>query len=119
MAEVTVSINDRSYILGCDDGEERRLQDLARHVDRHVREISESMPDVSDTRLMLLASLMVADELTETLSLLREIEGAYNTLKKQHESEVSKASELREKARKSIEAAAARIETIAGRLATT
>ncbi|MFP3944358.1 MAG: cell division protein ZapA [Alphaproteobacteria bacterium] len=117
MAEVTVSINERSYILGCDDGEEKRLQDLARHVDRHVREISESMPDVSDVRLMLLASLTVADELTETLSVLREIEGAYKTLKEQHETEVSKAEQVREKARKSVEAATQRIETIAGRLA--
>ncbi len=118
MAEVTVSINDRSYILGCDDGEEKRLEDLARHVDRHVRELAEAMPDVGDTRLMLLASLMVADELTETLSLLREIEGAYNNLKKQHETEVSKSEELREKARKSIETATQQIEKIAGRLAT-
>lgn len=118
MAEVTVSINGRSYILGCDDGEEDRLRDLGRHVDRHVRELSESMPDIGETRLMLLASLMVADELTETLSLLREIEGAFQNLKKQHESEVSKSEQLREKARKSVEAAAQRIETIAGRLAT-
>jgi cell division protein ZapA len=118
MAEVTVSINEKSYILGCDDGEEKRLTDLARHVDRHVRELAESMPDVGETRLMLLASLMVADELTETLSLLREIEGAFNNLKKQHQDEVSKSEELREKARKSVEAAAGRIETIAGRLAT-
>jgi cell division protein ZapA len=118
MAEVTVSVNGRSYILGCDDGEEDRLKDLARHVDRHVRELAESMSDIGETRLMLLASLMVADELTETLSLLREIEGAFQNLKKQHENEVSTSGQLREKARKSMEAAAQKIETIAGRLAT-
>lgn len=119
MAEVTVSVNDRSYILGCDEGEEERLKDLARHVDRHVREIAESMPDVSDSRLMLLASLMVADELTETLSLLREVEGTFNNLKKQYETEASRGEEFREKARKALEAATGKIETIAGRLATT
>lgn len=119
MAEVTVSINNRSYIVGCGDGEEDRLKELAAHVDRHVRDLAEQVGDGADpARLMMMASLMVADELSDTLTHLREVEGELNNLKKNAEGERSKAVDIQEKARKAVEAAVQRIETIAGRLAT-
>ena len=65
MGQVKVSVNGQRYQLACRDGEEDRLIDLARYVDDRVRELAETMGSVGDSRLLLLAALVVADELHE------------------------------------------------------
>lgn len=65
MAAVTVEINGQSYAIGCLDGQERRLQELARGFDRTVRQVAEEVGSVGDMRLTLMAALVVADELAD------------------------------------------------------
>jgi cell division protein ZapA len=65
MAQVTIEINARSYSVGCDDGEEEHLQALARYVDTKVRELAQKVGPVGETRLFMLAALMLADELSD------------------------------------------------------
>lgn len=65
MGQVKVSVNGQRYQLACRDGEEDRLIDLARYVDEKVKDLAETMGSVGDSRLLLLAALVVADELHE------------------------------------------------------
>ena len=66
MAEVTVDIAGRSYRLGCDEGEEGYLIDLATTIDGDARALQRQFGNMSEGRLMLMAALMVSDRLTET-----------------------------------------------------
>jgi len=65
MAQVTVSINGRDFEVACDDGQEQRVLDLSHELDRRVRELARSVGQVGDHRLLLMAGLLIADELSE------------------------------------------------------
>jgi cell division protein ZapA len=65
MAEVTLSIAGRNYAISCRDGEEPHLRVLAERVDRKANEARGAVGDTSEPRLLLLAALLLADELHE------------------------------------------------------
>jgi cell division protein ZapA len=65
MAQVNVTINGKSYPVACDDGQEERIRHLARYLDGKVAEFAKSLGAVGEARLLLLAGLVVADELAE------------------------------------------------------
>ncbi|MCW5700676.1 MAG: cell division protein ZapA [Rhodospirillales bacterium] len=65
MGQVAVTVNGRSYEIACDDGQEEHLVHLARDIDNRVRGLARSVGKVDETRLLLMASLLVADELSE------------------------------------------------------
>ena len=68
MAQVDVIINDRSYRIACDDGQDGHVTELARYLDGRVQELVSSVGQVGDARLLVMASLLIADELSETLA---------------------------------------------------
>ena len=63
MAQVTVVVNGRSFRMGCREGEEGRVQELAVEIDSHVQRIRGSAKAVQDDRLFLMAAIMIADQL--------------------------------------------------------
>jgi len=66
MAEVSVRVNGRDYTVACGDGEERHLQQLAQYINERVGELVEQVGQVGEARLLLMAALLVADELAES-----------------------------------------------------
>lgn len=68
MGQVSVSINGREYRISCDDGQEERLTRLAGYVDDRVDELIRSIGNVGDLRLVVMASLLVADKLFDANS---------------------------------------------------
>lgn len=65
MAQVTVTINNRRYEIACDDGQEAHLTRLAQYLDKRVGELTAAVGQIGDARLLVLANLLVADELSE------------------------------------------------------
>ncbi|MAI10770.1 MAG: hypothetical protein CBD27_11440 [Rhodospirillaceae bacterium TMED167] len=65
MAQITVMVNGRKYDIACDDGQEAHLTRLAQYIDRRVDELIAAVGQVGDARLLVMASLLVADELSE------------------------------------------------------
>jgi cell division protein ZapA len=65
MAQVTVTVNGRRYEISCDDGQEFHVFRLAEEIDRRVGQLVASVGQVGDARLLLLASLLLADETEE------------------------------------------------------
>jgi cell division protein ZapA len=62
MPLVNVLVNGRAYTIACDDGEEDHLRELGTFVDKRVQELTGSVGQVGDTRLLLMAGLVIADE---------------------------------------------------------
>lgn len=65
MADVNVSINGRQFNIACDDGQEQRVVDLANFVDTRVRDIKAAGAGSNEQHLLVLASIVMADEMFE------------------------------------------------------
>ena len=63
MGAITVNIGGRAYSLACRDGEEPRLIQLASHLSYKADELTESLGQMSEPRLLLMAGILVTDEL--------------------------------------------------------
>ena len=110
MGEVTLTINDRAYSVGCDDGQEAHLTNLAAHLDKLVRDLSSQVGQVGEARLLVMASLMVADELAEAYDRVAELERGQGAAP----AAANGASEA--VAAEALESCASRLEAIAARL---
>ena len=63
MAQVSLQINGYGYILGCADGEEEHLRALATDLERRIDEIKASTGPSGEARMLLMAALVLSDEL--------------------------------------------------------
>jgi cell division protein ZapA len=113
MAEIDVEINGRSYRIACDDGQESHLTELARYVDQKVSELVTTVGQVGDARLLVMASLLLADELADAYAALDDAQEVKDGVEGAARS-AAEAAETR--AAQAIAALAARIEGIAARL---
>ena len=74
MARTTIRVNDRNYSLSCGDGEEERLAELAAYVSKRINALNEEFGRIGDNKLMVMALLMMADEVLEALDRVRALE---------------------------------------------
>ena len=65
MAQVSVTIDGRKYRLACNEGEEARLESLAGVIDEKIGEMRKAFGEIGDQRLVIMAALTIADNLTE------------------------------------------------------
>lgn len=65
MGQVVVTIAGRSFRLACEDGDEPRLTSLAQTFDATVSELRTSFGEVGDTRLAVMAGLVMTDKLND------------------------------------------------------
>jgi cell division protein ZapA len=72
MPQFEVAINGRSYVISCDEGQDQHLSRLAEYVDKRVKELVSSVGQVGEARLLVMASLLIADELSETFAKVRD-----------------------------------------------
>ena len=63
MGQISIRIQNRTYRLSCDDGDEVRLMELAEHVRSKADGLVDEHGRISDEHLMLMSALLVADEL--------------------------------------------------------
>lgn len=63
MAEVNITINGKQFGIACDDGQEQRVTDLANFVDGRLKEIASAGAGTNDSHLLVLTSIVMADEL--------------------------------------------------------
>jgi cell division protein ZapA len=65
MAQVTLRINGYAYTVGCQDGEEQHLQLMAGEVERRIEGIKSAIGQSGESRMLVMAALMMADDLYE------------------------------------------------------
>ena len=63
MGQVTVTVNTRTYTLGCDDGEEEHVLHLSKYIDTRLAELIAHVGQVGEARLLLMVALVLSDEL--------------------------------------------------------
>lgn len=68
MAQVTIRINGYAYTVGCEDGQESHLQDMAAEIEQRINSIKAIGGQSGEARLLMLAALLLADELHDTRS---------------------------------------------------
>ena len=106
MAQVTIEVNGRAYTVGCEDGQENHLVELSRHFDRQVRQVSQEVGQLGETRLFLMGALLLVDELADTQSRLARAQAELALLQSNH-------TRLEIAAVAAIDTAAHRLETLA------
>jgi cell division protein ZapA len=72
MGQVVVKVNGRDFTLTCPDGQEPRIRRLAQYVDAKIGEFVGTVGQVGDARLILLAALVIADELSDANEALQQ-----------------------------------------------
>ena len=106
MAQVNVEVNGRPYAVGCEDGQEAHLLEIAKLFDHQVRQVSQDMGQLGDTRLFLMGALLLADELYDAKNRLGAMQAEIARLQ-------AERARVETKAVIALESAAARIEKLA------
>lgn len=65
MAQVVLKINGFPYTLGCPDGQEENLKALGEELDKRVASIKTQVGNLGEARLLVMAGIMLADELAD------------------------------------------------------
>ena len=97
MALVNLTVNGRSYTVACDPGQEDRLRQLSQVLEKHVSALIGSVGQAGEARLLLMAGLVICDELEEANRKIAQLE-----------KDSVRASEALENAAERLEAIAAR-----------
>lgn len=77
MAQVTIRINGYAYTVGCEDGQEPHLERMAAEIEQRITSIKAIGGQSGEARLLMLAALLLADELHDTR---RALEQGQNTV---------------------------------------
>ena len=113
MSQVSLEINGRTYTVACDDGEEEHLTELAEFVNRHVSDLAGSIGQVGDSRLLLMSSLVISDELADALQKIGELEATVTALQLSGEGMGEKAQDASLVLAEVLDRASQRVEEIA------
>ena len=106
MAQINIDVNGRPYAVGCEDGQEPHLMELARMFDHQVRQVSQDMGQLGDTRLFLMGALLLADELADARARLGALQAEVGRLQ-------TDRGRIETRAVAALEGAAKRIEKLA------
>ncbi|WP_422371418.1 cell division protein ZapA [Hoeflea sp.] len=117
MAQVTVSIDGKTYRMACEEGQEEHLTDLAAKFDRYVGHLKGQFGEIGDLRITVMAGIMVMDELHELQRRMRGLEAEVETLKKTRDNALTKVEKTDKDLAAALTEVTGRIEEIAGKLA--
>jgi len=76
MAQVTLRINGYAYTLGCKDGEEKHLEAMGAEVSRRIEGVRLAAGPSGEARMLVMAALLMADNIFELRSKLEAAEAA-------------------------------------------
>lgn len=113
MAQITVTINGKSFRMACDDGEEDRLMGLAARFDGWINELKGSFGEIGDQRLTVMAGIMATDQLSELERKLADLESQLAEARQQQVAALDNMSQNEEELSRAVNTAAARIESLA------
>lgn len=109
MSQVAVTVNNHPYKIICDEGQEPRIRRLAQYVDARVGEFVKGVGQVGEARLLLLAALVIADELSDANEALQQERSRARAAE-------TEAAEAADNAASGVHDVAQRIEALAARL---
>ena len=119
MAQVNIRINGRTYEVNCENGQEQHVQRLANSLSNAVNDLVKQVGQVGDARLLVMAGLVMADEMAEQKAELAAAKARIEALEKQgleKERARAAAEELAQTSLRRAEAFSNRLDGIARRL---
>jgi cell division protein ZapA len=116
MSQVSVTINGRQFRMACEDGQESHLTRLAKELDQRIDQLRASVGEIGDTRLTVMAALMLADELSEMGMKLRRLEEELTALQDARVISADRAQQAQDAVVNALNAAAERIESLTRKL---
>ncbi len=112
MGQVSVTLNGRTYRLECGEGEETHLIALAEYLGSHVDTMRRKFGQVGDDRLILMASLVVTDELWELRRQMQEMKSTLAEARRDRSVADESAKNLQADLAARVAAAADRLEML-------
>ena len=62
MANVDIKFNNKDYLLSCDDGQEKNLKELAKHLDSKYSELKKNLGNIGESKLLLITAIQMVDD---------------------------------------------------------
>jgi len=106
MAQMTIRINGYAYTVGCEDGQEPHLEKMAREIEQRIASIKAIGGQSGEARLLMLAALLLADELHDERKNAAEKAATPPPAKPDGKQEAEKHAKLRRLAARAEEIAA-------------
>ena len=116
MGQVSVTLNGRTYRLECGEGEETHLIALAEYLGTHVDTMKRKFGQVGDDRLILMASLVVTDELWELRRQMQELKAVLAEARRDRSVSEESTKSLQSDLAARVSAAADRLELLNERI---
>ncbi len=113
MTQVSLKIGGQAYEIACDDGDEDKVRKLGTTLNTKVSELQAIVGHVGESRLLVMASLLLADEATEAREAREHLE---NEATRIQQALRDARAEVEATTAEHLEAMAGRIETIAERI---
>ena len=113
MAHVIVQVNGRPYTMQCPEGEEDHLNELAELLDSEVQRVKQSVGNVGDIRMLVMAGLMVADRLSEAIRRIEALEEQVDGLREAKNAAQAETKAVEDQFSGRLEAASKRLEMLA------
>jgi cell division protein ZapA len=112
MSHVTVNINGRAYRMACEDGQEDHLSQLASGLNERVEQLRGSFGEIGDSRLVVMAALMLGDELGEAKQRIGKLEEELSGLQDARAAAAGRSQSTQAAVVAALNAAAERIERV-------
>lgn len=106
MPTVEVTVNGRHHMVQCGEGEEIRVRRLASYIDKRVADLAKGQVQGGDARLLLMASLLIADELSDALDEIKRLQSVVD----------QRVREVEQTSAAAVERVAQRLDAIAAEL---
>src|SRR6187551_1629379 len=112
MAQIVATIAGRQFRLACEDGQEDHLQSLAKDIDQRIIGLRRKFGEIGDTRLTVMAALMLADESAEARAKQRKLEDELAALEETRATSAERTRQASDAVVGAFHSAAERIESI-------
>jgi cell division protein ZapA len=93
MSMIEIQVNGRRHQVQCGDGEEPRLRRLAAYIDSCAGKLAQQHGQLPEAKILLLTSLLVADELSDAYEEVKRLKGQLNEQAKRADGEAAQALE--------------------------
>ena len=117
MANVNIKFNGKEFLLSCDDGQEEHLEELSLHLNNKFNDLKNSLGNIGENKLLLIASIKVMDEYFETKKKIekqkielnniterfKELKSLVYEYKENKENEIKKLTDQQESFKKEME----------------
>jgi cell division protein ZapA len=116
MAQINATIAGRQYRLACEDGQEDHLLGLAKELETRIIDLRRKFGEIGDTRLTVMAALVLADEKAEMAEKTRKLEDEIVSLEDERAASLERARAASDAVVGAFNSAAERIEGITRKL---